>query len=268
MLTGRDPMHRACLLLAFLPLLPRGDGAAPEAAPASAGLLVIPLHVHILTSETLPEADCRLTDSDIERIVGKVNRVWAQAGVYFGIESLARERAAHQERYRTLSALAAREKPPHRLFHLLRPEATRDRDGLHVYYIRDFDVNGVYLGRGFAFVKETASLREVEGGLDEPIPRVTAHELAHALGLSHRQDRTNLLASGTTGTALNGEEIERARETARSLKGVRTIAELRKEAESAARDGDLDRSRLLRRWLAEIPGDEAGAAREQPQVLP
>jgi hypothetical protein len=248
------------LLLLRLATLAVADDHAVEVAPALAyqDFLVIPLHVHVLTSESLPEADCKLSDADIERIVGKVNRVWAAAGVHFGVETLERAPAANEDRYRALSALVDSEKTPSRLFHLLRPEGSRDRDGLHVYYVHDFDVNGVYLGRGFAFVKETAALREVEGGIDEPIPRVTAHELGHALGLSHRQARTNLLASGTTGTSLNDEEIARARETARSLEGVRTIAELRVEAEAAAQEGDHDRARLLRRWLKAVPGAQAG----------
>jgi predicted Zn-dependent protease len=54
-------------------------------------------------------------------------------------------------------------------------------------------------------------LREVPGGLDEPLPRVTSHEIGHALGLEHRQDTTNLMQSGTTGFSLNEAEIATAR---------------------------------------------------------
>jgi len=51
---------------------------------------------------------------------------------------------------------------------------------VHIYYIKQFGANGVFLGRAI-FVKDTAALRPVEGGIDEPLPRVTSHELGHAL---------------------------------------------------------------------------------------
>ena len=98
-------------------------------------------------------------------------------------------------------------------------------------------------------MKETAKLREVEGGIDEPIPRVTAHELGHILGLPHRQDKTNLLASGTTGTILNEREVKTARAEARMIPGVRTYAELSNEVKETA--GRPEGSNL-RCWFNEI----------------
>ena len=173
--------------------------------PAYDEFLVIPLRVHVLSATDLPEVDCLLSDADVRRIVGKVNGIWHKAGIHWGLETPVREPAARQARFRLARDLVG--KDDLRLFPLLLPEASRDFDGLHVYYLHAFPVNGVYMGDDYAIVQETARLREVEGGIDEPIPRVTAHELGHALGLPHRQARTNLLASGTTGTGLNAEEV-------------------------------------------------------------
>ena len=93
---------------------------------------------------------------------------------------------------------------------MLAPAASRSLDRPARLLPARLPVNGVYLGDDFALVKETASSAQVEGGIDEPIPRVTAHELGHALGLPHRQDRTNLLASGTTGITFNEAEVKTA----------------------------------------------------------
>jgi hypothetical protein len=62
--------------------------------------------------------------------------------------------------------------------------------------------------------QSTAKLAEVPGGIDEPIPRVTAHEIGHAFLLQHRQDVINLMASKKSGYALNEAEIAQARAAA------------------------------------------------------
>ena len=213
--------RRLLLVVALLALtaLVRAQPASPDVteAPAADQFVIIPLRVHVLTGDA-PEVDCKLTDADVERILGKVNKVWRVAGVHFGLESIVREPAARVDDFKKVKdELGA---APLNLYRVLRPDDSRAFDGLHVYYVHKMPVNGVWMGQDFAIIQETAKLREVEGGIDEPIPRVTSHELGHALGLPHRQNRTNLMASGTTGILLNEAEVKVAREKALKVKGA------------------------------------------------
>ena len=169
--------------------------------------LIVPLRVHLLSSAETPALQTTLTEQDIARILGKMNHVWAQAGIQFRVESL-----MHEEVPPLANAdVEKRDELPARM----RAE-TRSSTAFNVYYVKQLDVNGFYTPRAI-FVKDTAALRPVEGGIDEPIPRVTSHELGHALSLPHRQNTTNLMASGTTGTLLNDAEIQQARAAAKKF---------------------------------------------------
>ena len=152
--------------------------------------LTVPVRVHLMQSEQEPAMNTTLTEADVTRIFTKVNKVWAAAGICFVVESVGVTRMA----------AAGGAMPRERLL----------KGGLNVCYVKDMEQNGFWSGQ-LALVKDTAWLKKVPGGLDEPIPRVTAHELGHALGLPHRQDVTNLMASGTTGFSLNEEEVAKAR---------------------------------------------------------
>jgi hypothetical protein len=115
----------------------------------------------------------------------------------------------------------SRAKPPLDVLPLaIPPESRTVSGGFHIFYVHDFVANGVYPGKREAFVRETAQLMRVPGGIDEPLPRVTAHEIGHGLGLAHHDIRNHLMAEGTTGTRLDATEVEIARAVARRTPGV------------------------------------------------
>ena len=239
--------------------------AAPEvlrSEPPRDSFIVLPLHIHVLSCKSDEDLDCKLADEDIHRVLGKINGVWHQAGIHWRLASLTREEACNVEMFTDLKAKAkAHERPvPLEAFAATAPPDAQKPAGLHVFYIHQFAVNGVYLGGRTCFVKETAQLRPVEGGIDEPLPRVTSHELGHALGLPHRQNTFNLMASGTTGTLLSVAEIEIARATAKKVEGALTVSQC--ESAIAAKGSDSaknEETESIRNALKELP---------PPQVAP
>lgn len=162
---------------------------------------IVPVKVHRLRCPDVDALHCRMKDDDVRRVFGKVNRIWNRAGIALAIDAIVEEDALVPPDF---------EADQLQTFKSTRP-ALREPGRLHVYYVHQLPVNGVYFGTDAIFVKDTAALRKVKGGVDEPLPRVTSHEIGHAFGLPHRQDTINLMASGTTGWSLNDDEITRVR---------------------------------------------------------
>lgn len=243
---GKGRVLRPVLVLAALlglagALLGAGRWEPPAAWERAGEYLIVPLRIHVLRSGRHPELNCSLADEDVRRILGKINGIWAQAGIQFYIEGLRREPAedAHVPEGLQLEGAALK----------LRPEDSLAEGMFHVYYVHQLPVNGFYVRRDAIFVQDAAALRPVESGIDEPLPRVTAHELGHALSLPHRQALTNLLASGTTGVLLNTDEITRARTAAHRFAWI-TSPEM---ALARADEVKGDSSIAILRCLAEIP---------------
>ena len=212
---------------------------------------LFPVRVHLLQSNSLPALNSQLALEDIERIMGKVNKVWAQAGIHFYLESWSRETAASQFVYSGF-----KRQVPLQLYQFLRPQASLAEGMAHVYYVHDLPVNGFILfgGRGGIFIKDTAQLRDVEGGIDEPLPRVTAHELGHVLTLPHLASTVNLMGQGTTGTILDEHEIQQARQAAEAMKWDTNPVSLQREADALFQEGEAGRGKPLYEVLATIPG--------------
>ena len=218
---------------------------------------LLPVRVHLLRSKTVAELNCALTADDARRILGKVNGIWRPAGLQFYAESILEEAPAAEELY---AGLGRNRTEGH--LRLVRPRASRSEELFHVYYLGEMRPNGICLEGSYQqiFVKEASRLRRVPGGIDEPLPRVTAHEIGHGLDLEHRQDRTNLMASGTTGTELNAAEIETARRAAGEFsfsfqpEAALALASRRRQEK---RPADAE---ALYRVLAELPQGEVSAA--------
>jgi hypothetical protein len=190
-------------LIALVAVALGGVAPSQESLIVPLPTITLPVRVHLVQSDSMPAMHTTLVESDIRRIFGKVNSVWAQAGIQFEIESIGPTTAVPMPP-------EMRMKPEFDRVHSMIPKDRLSAQAIDVCYVKEVQPNGFYYGEPIV-VKDTAKLREVPGGLDEPLPRVTSHEIGHALGLEHRQDTTNLMQSGTTGFSLNEAEIATAR---------------------------------------------------------
>ena len=82
-------------------LMTAGSTMAQEATNgfALADFLLLPLRIHVLTATNEPAVHSTLTSNDVVRILSKVNRIWAQAGITFPLESLRYEAAVGPTNY-------------------------------------------------------------------------------------------------------------------------------------------------------------------------
>lgn len=253
--------RRMILPRCLFPVFAMMTGSMAPAADAPVfgfqDFLLVPLRIHLLSATDTPALQTTLTGADVERILQKANRVWAPAGIQFFMESLVCEPAVPAKE--ALDPNPTKRAPAgldSMLAHM--PPATRCAEAFNVYYIKSFDVNGVFFGKPEAiFVKDTASLRKVDGGIDEPLPRVTSHEVGHAFSLVHRQDTFNLMASGTTGTSLNEQEIRQARESAAKRAWIQSAKSWQEKAAALETAGKSAEALAVYQRLAALPLEAA-----------
>lgn len=198
-------MIRLLIFLGFIAWLP------PSFAVEPLSLITLKVRAYLMRSNSNPRLQTTLTEKDIRGTFQEVNAIWSQAGIRFELEAV--------------TSLQALDLAPKKWF-------IKDRDwvksaiptnqfspaAIDVCFVKDMGPNGFFYGEPVV-VCENPEFHRVSGGADNVVARVTAHELGHVLFLQHRQERTNLMASGKNGVSLNGQEIKAARQRALEILG-------------------------------------------------
>ena len=236
----------------------RQDSPAPSFSPEE--FYIVPVRVHLMRLNDRVGIGTKLKKEDIDRIFRKANGIWHAAGIHLWVESVVEEKPQGRTDTDT--------EPITHFRHLseLRPAGSRADGMFHVYYVGRMSINGLYLERDALFVQEAAALTVVPGGIDEPLPRVTSHEIGHGFRLSHRQARTNLMASGTTGTSFNQEEIHTARRSAESYSWVIPAAKFLDSADRLLGEGKKTESASRCRAIISLPGSSSLKERASEQL--
>ncbi len=211
---------------------------------------LMPVRFHLLESEMQEPLHCQLTVADVGRILGKVNLIWQQANIYFYLESVVQETAANQFVIGGFTRGA-----PIQLYPLIRPPQSMAHNMFHLYCIHEFQPNGATIGgHDVIFFKDTATLLPVEGGMDEPLPRVLSHQLGYALSLRNVEDGAYLMSNGTTGTLLSEREVFAARQAVESIEWHKTPTTMSEAANSFLEEGAMRKAAQLYETLMAVPG--------------
>lgn len=180
---------------------------AAQDQPAT--LLTLPVRVHLMRSQMHDRLRTTLNDEAVRKVFEEVNAIWAQAGIRFELEAIA--------------PLQALDLPAKRWFVRDRewvkatiPTSSFSPDAIDVCFVKDMGPNGFFYGEPVV-VCENPDYTKVKNGAKNPVARVAAHEFGHVLGLQHRQDHTNLMASARNGFSLNNQEIKDARKRAMEI---------------------------------------------------
>jgi hypothetical protein len=181
-------------------------GALPVCSYEPFTPITLRVRVHLVRSVANSRLQTTLTDQEVRAIFDGVNVIWSPAAIRFELEAI--------------DTLQALEIAPKRWF-------IKDRDwvksaiptqqfsatAIDVCFVKDMGPNGFFYGEPVV-VCQNPEFHKVSGGTANIVARVTAHELGHVLFLQHRQERTNLMASGRNGVLLNSQEIRDARKRA------------------------------------------------------
>jgi hypothetical protein len=191
------------------PPRPAAMSQALQAPPADE-FVVVPLRAYLLRAHG--DASTAFA-AEVPSIVEQVNRILEPAGVYFRLDGPPQtvELAGEVPRQRA----ALKDSLP----------SAQGGEGFRLFFVRDLDANGAGLGGGDVVVLERPGLRRVDGASANPAARVAGHVLAGALGLATSRDEAQLMANGTTGTALDVSGAKTLHAAATQVRGAKTLGE-------------------------------------------
>ena len=198
---------KACSLTAVFFMMWLRAAPAGELFPR----ITLRVCVHLMRSVANPRLQTTLTKKDVKLIFDEVNQIWSQAGIRFELEGIDNLQALEisEKRWYTKDRNWVKTAIPTGQF---------SASAIDVCFVKDMGPNGFFYGEPVV-VCENPEYHKVTGGAANPVARVTAHELGHVLFLQHRQELTNLMASGKNGILLNKQEIRDARRRALEILG-------------------------------------------------
>ncbi len=254
-----------CLALLLATPLLTGEEPGQEA-------ITLKLHVHFIQSDE-PLLNAPPKKIDLDTFLTEINQIWKSAAIQFKLKRTSTYRVENKQsekRYVALFELdeAAFLREKGRQFIRLLPDLKEEKDTFHVVYLhtmphgfggRYLSAQGVVVLPQIKYAKYNRSARE-QGATGSRLvePKVLAHELGHALSLSHQRLSGNLMTSGPNtrglerGTALNDRQIKAARQVARSGRPSNREAQQKATAGSRTpRPGGNQQQPLIRRVLTE-----------------